>query len=511
MPLRTPCAWVAAVGVLLGSGSARAETLLSPSELQADFAAMYEGLTSGAYDLFAFTPRAALDAAYRRELARLDQPMTKTGAELRFQRFAALAHQGHARVDFPYGAWSARMKGGARAFPIGIRIVDRRVYVRRDQSGLEAVEPGDEIVTLAGEPARAWLDRTARNVSAETPYMAHSLLEYDFPLYLWAELGDVQAYDVVLRKRDGRTVAVRLPARTQEEMRAAEAREAPALDLDSPRRRYAILQPGLGYLRPGPFYNAEAKTGSEAWDVSGFQAFLDTAFAAFLSAKVESLIIDLRGNPGGDNLFSDPMVAWFANRPFRFFSTFKVKVSPQARRANARRLAEDVEAAGPVSRQYAEMYVRAHDGDRVDFTLPLAQPRAGPRYQGRVFVLVDRQTYSNAVSVAALVQDYGFGVVLGEETSDVAAAFGAMEQFTLPASGIVVRFPKAYIVRPSGDPRVRGVRPDIPIQAPVVEGPDDPVLQAAVRIATRAPPVAGKAAAGSSRSPRPAPAVASRR
>jgi hypothetical protein len=36
--------------------------------------------------------------------------------------------------------------------------------------------------------------------------------------------------------------------------------------------------------------------------------------------QARRLIIDLRGNPGGDNLFSDVMVSWFATRPFRFAS-----------------------------------------------------------------------------------------------------------------------------------------------------------------------------------------------
>jgi hypothetical protein len=48
-----------------------------------------------------------------------------------------------------------------------------------------------------------------------------------------------------------------------------------------------------------------------------------------------------------------------------------------------------------------------------------------------------------------------------------------------------VGFPKAFIVRPSGDLAPRGVVPDVAIETPVVEGIDDPVLQRAVAIAGR--------------------------
>jgi hypothetical protein len=147
---------------------------------------------------------------------------------------------------------------------------------------------------------------------------------------------------------------------------------------------------GIAYLRPGPFYNTEAKTGAEEWDVSGFRGFIDHAFEGFLQGGASRLIIDLRGNPGGDNLFSDVMVSWFADRPFRFASQFKIKVSAESIAANAARIVHDAEAAGPVSRQFADIYARSRIGDVVDFAI---------------------------------------GAIVGEATSDMATTYGAMEQF----------------------------------------------------------------------------------
>jgi hypothetical protein len=51
-----------------------------------------------------------------------------------------------------------------------------------------------------------------------------------------------------------------------------------------------------------------------------------------------------------------------------------------------------------------------------------------------------------------------------------------MEHFTLPNTGFKVGFPKAYIVRPSGDERLGGVRPDLVIQTPIVASERDVVL-----------------------------------
>jgi C-terminal processing protease CtpA/Prc len=455
----------------------------TPAVLRADFTAMYESLQSAAFDLYAFTKKPELDRAFGKILASLTKPMSFLEAQIRFQEFVALIHVGHARVDSPAGAWRQYLENGGRAFPLALRIVNGRTFIAQNRSGVESIARGDEIVKLNGRSMPEWLQRTERHVSAETPYMAHSLMEFDFPMYLWVEAGTAANLDLVVRKGNVKTQSLTLPARTQAEMKEYAATQPPSLNLEDPLRDAKILPDNIAYLRPGPFYNAEAKTGAEAWDVSGFQKFIDHAFARFVAAEAQRLIIDLRGNPGGDNLFSDIMVAWFADKPFRFFSQFKVRVSPESIKANADRIAHDAAAAGSVSRQYAEMYAKAKPGDIVDFEMPLVPPREGDRYRGQVFLLIDRQSYSNAVAVAALVQDYKFGLILGEETSDRATTYGAMEKFKLPETGLTIGYPKAKIVRPNGDLRSRGVIPDIAISIPTVESPVDEVLQRAIAIA----------------------------
>jgi C-terminal processing protease CtpA/Prc len=278
---------------------------------------------------------------------------------------------------------------------------------------------------------------------------------------------------------------MRLPARSSAEMEAARLLQPAALDLENPLRAAKLLDGGVAYLRPGPFYNVEANTGADEWDVSSFREFIDDAFDQFLKAGARRLIIDLRGNPGGDNLFSDVMVSWFAARPFRFASQFKIKVSEATIAANTARIKNDAAAAGPVSQAFADLYARHQIGDVAEFPIPLASPRAGKRFEGKVFVLIDRQSYSNAVAVAALVQDYQFGVIVGEATSDMATTYGAMEQFALEHTGLLVGYPKARIVRPNGDLRARGVTPDIAIRVPIVQSPRDEVLREAIAIARR--------------------------
>jgi len=465
--------------------AAEPERLYTAKELRADFDQLYRQLRAAHFDLYAYVSQRELDASFEAARGALDRAMTAEQARVKFQLFTAQVHMGHTRAGSAMPQWRQYRQDGGRAFPLSIRIADGRCYVAENLSDSAAIALGDEILALNGERIGRWLERTERHVSAETPYMAHSLMEYDFPIYLWLELGAPESFDIEIRSADGKRHQLRLPARTREEMEKARASQPPALNLEQPLRDAKMLDARVAYLRPGPFYNAEATTEVEQWDNSGFRAFIDKAFEEFTRVHADRLIIDLRGNPGGDNLFSDVMVAWIAARPFRFASQFKIKVSEESIAANSARIAEDAAAAGPISQKFAALYAKARVGDIVDFDIPLTPPHAEGVFRGKVFALIDRQTYSNAVAVAATIQDYKFGVILGEETSDLATTYGAMELFKLGNTGISVGYPKARIVRPNGSMRARGVVPDVRIRIPIVQGPSDEVLRQAVEIARR--------------------------
>jgi C-terminal processing protease CtpA/Prc len=460
---------------------------LVPAEaIKADLVQLYETLQRAHFNLYARVTKEAYDQHYAAMLASIERPASRDEIAAVLGRFVAFGKVAHARIDEGYDAFDRYQAAGGTAFPLSLRIRGARVFVADNLGERDDIHPGDEIIALDGEPIATWLERAARDVAADTPYMAHALMERDFPGLLWLELGPAETFAVTLRDAAGGKEVKVLAARTTAQTRAsAQVRPRP-FKLSRSERIVRMLDRRTAYLRPGPFYNSDPGA-ADPYDNTAFRHFVDSAFHDLLGAGADRLLIDLRDNPGGDSSFSDLMVSWFADRPFRFTSAFQVRVSAEAIASNDRRLAAEPADGESVSRKLAAAYARARPGDVVDLDVPLCEPRPEPRFKGRVYVLVNRRSYSNAVAVAALVQDYGFGMILGEETSDLATTFGAMETFQLPRTGLVVGFPKAFIVRPSGELAPRGVVPDIAIETPVVEGVDDPVLARALQIVAAAP------------------------
>ncbi|MEM1092795.1 MAG: S41 family peptidase [Pseudomonadota bacterium] len=448
-----------------------------PAQLREDFSTLYRGLKSAHADLYAHRDKTSYDQLYDTMSAGFTQPLTRLDTQLAFQRFAAYGNVAHARIEFPTAAFDDFRGGGGRTFPIYLRIVDGVAYVGENYSGNQGIKAGDEIVAINDQPMSAWLARTGELISADTPYIAHSLQEFTFPRELWAVAGEINQFELTLR-RDGKLEQATVKATTREAQQKVAADVEKAFALDSSERSYRMVSPSIGYLRPGPFYNAEQP--NQAWDNTAFGVFIDQAFESLIAEGAQQLIIDLRENPGGDNSFSDLMLAWFADEPFRFCSAFLIRSSDEAAASNANRLEQQAGAVESVSTLFAKQYAAVPRGQSFEFDIPYAQPREGQRFTGRVFALINRHSYSNAVNVAAIIQDYNLGIIAGEKTSDMATTYGAMEQFTLPNTGIEVGFPKAHIIRPSGERRSDGVAPDWVIRSPVVAGQDDEVLRALI-------------------------------
>lgn len=456
-------------------------SLVSPDDSRADFDDLYARLQDSHYDLFVRRPKPEYDALFQKMRAGFNTPLAPLEVWKRYQRFVAYGNVAHARVDPIAEYWENFRKAGGKAFPMFLRVVDGKAYVADDYSGLSTIAQGDEVVSIDGMPALRWLEQPRAFVSADNDYMAWAQLESQLPMFAWLAWGEVQSFALVLGKADGTQAGVTLPALSRAGFEAAAARRPKRSELDWSAREARVLEGGLAYLRPGPFYDSRPNA-TDPWDTTAFASFVDDAFGRFIAQGADRLLIDLRDNPGGDNSFSDLMVAWFADKPFRFSEEFDIKVSTAATESNRKRLQDKGGETNSTSLRLAAAYDGKPLGSRVGFPIPLVPPREGVRFTGPVYLLINRHSYSNTVLVAAIAQDYGFGKVLGEETADLASTYGALEKFTLPGTGIEVSFPKARILRSNGDARARGVIPDIAITTPLVDDGTDMVLQQAIKI-----------------------------
>ncbi|WP_222983280.1 S41 family peptidase [Flagellimonas meishanensis] len=423
----------------------------SKEDISADFEYLYSSLDEAHYDLFAYTPKQEFDTAFNMLKKSISQDsLTLLETTNLFQKLISKSNNGHTNIDFPIQSYIQYAQSGGTLFPFEVAFEYDRALVRKNWSENDSIKIGAEVVGINGVPMPEILSQIYPQISAERPYFKNTKIEmYSFPRLYWQVFGKQDVFEVDIRT-DGEIQQYTL--------------KAIGLIEDFEMKREEVLNASMqlkffenaAYLNPGNFSGDEAK----------YQRFIDSAFVEINQKKMQNLIIDLRNNGGGDDSFSDYMVAYFADKPFKWNSSFTLKTSQF--------LKDHVQKKYDTTQPFWKSVVSHENGEIYDYPFEAHQPQPEEkRFHGQVYVLANRQSHSQSAVTAAQIQDYGFGTIVGEETGDYPSLYASIFQYQLPNTRISVNVSKGKIVRVNGSTQEEGVIPDIFIKDYLLDEEDE--------------------------------------
>ena len=428
------------------------------SAVKADLEYLYKTLENANYNLYAYVSKSEFDKAYVNSLKAISKKdsVSLLQATKLFQKFTATGNIGHTEVDFPAQSYITYAYNGGTVFPLELAFEDGKAFIRKSYTDNPEIRAGQQLLSINKVPVKKIQQEIYPYISAERPYFKDVKLEFwSLPRYYWAVFGEKDTFQVQVKSANGKVETHSLSA-------------IPVLDYEGKRneitnsQRFFDIKHDVAYLNPGPFSSAK-ENGEEQ-----FRAFIDSAFADIKSKGVEHLVVDLRNNQGGDNSYSDYLISYFADKPFRWYSKFSLKTSAVLKAQTRQNTPEDK------IEDYAKAILSHKNGEVYEYTFPEQKPvDESKRLTGKIYVLVNRHTYSMAAVSAALIQDYNFATIVGEETGDVPTLYASQFSFPLPNTGIVVKAAKGYIVRPNGDERLIGVVPDIKVRDHLIDEKDE--------------------------------------
>lgn len=430
----------------------------SAPDVKADLECLYKTLEDAQYNLYAYVSKSKYDKAYQAIYKSINKDsLSLLETTKLFQKLAATGNVGHSEIDFPVQSYIAFAQSGGAVFPLELAFEDGKAFVRKSYTGTSNVAIGDQVLSIDGQSITSIQKMIHPYLSAERPYFKNAKLEFwSLPRLYWSVFGEKETFRVELKRANGVTETSNLEAIAVMEYETKRGGEILSTE---PSLKYFGA---VAYLNPGPFSSAEAD-GEER-----FKAFIDSAFADINSKNIEGLVIDLRNNSGGHNAYSDHLISYFADKPFRWYASFKLKTS-KILKEQTRRNTPETELD-----DYAKAILNHKNGEVFAYDQPIQNPAPeAKRFKGRVYVLVNRQTYSMAAVSAALIQDYGFAKIVGEETGDVPTLYASQFSFTLPKTGVTVKVPKGYIIRPNGNEALSGVKPDFIIRDHLLDEEDE--------------------------------------
>jgi hypothetical protein len=442
----------------------------SAQQVKEDFKYLYKTLEASHYDLYANTKKEVFDKEYKRITESIADSLTPLQIDRLFLQFVALSKEGHCSIDLPFSSYGHYLQNGGTLFPLNVFFKNSRVFVLDNFSPDSSIIAGDEIVSLNGEPINDFMKNIFKYLPGENDYFKHNTIEaISFPRVLWIVNDENKNYEVGIKKQDGKQIHINLSSIPGYTFEGRMAKRKP-LPFSNQLRDFHYID-DIAYLCPGQFYKGpkfgggSIKINSDVLDNTEFVHFLDSCFTIIHNKHTYNLIIDLRGNPGGASTFSNPMVAFFATKPFIGASKFYMRTSEISK--NFWKGVSDTSELSVVKKEI----LSKENGVRFEIEVSKYeyQPRTDSlKFKGNVYVLINRFSGSQAIEVPAMIQHYGFGKLIGEQTAPLTDANA--RQFKLPNTQLTVMFPEAFY----GDSSMaNGVIPDYLINDDVLTEKDE--------------------------------------
>lgn len=470
--------------------------LIPPVELREDLALVRRALEESQVGLHWYLSRQEFDRQMAAVEQKLDKPMTtRDFYRLTLPVIAAIGH-GHTLLERPAtgpGFYLRRLNPSQAYLPAETRVIDNRLFVVSDLTQTLSLPAGSEIVALNGEPFKSLYPRLLGMLSTEgdnRTFRDHQLGRgWRMLDLLDLEQGPRSRFDITLTLTDGSTRDITIDGATPAQLadRFADRRGRP-IDTFPPAVSLRMADENTAILTISSFWE-----GLLPKDVPSFEAAFVSAFKALAAQGATRLIIDVRGNEGGNGAIAKLLRSYLTAAPFvpggrgfvaqPFLSTFGYAIAPS----------DEVRAFAADPLMFVEL---APDGIwrlKPEFdgeAMATVEPNANA-FTGSIAILTDGGAFSTANTFIDLMRCEKaagrdvrfFGVTNAQSDGSPLVSGGQSLEIELPHSKLKLAIPILGSDRP-GSPDCRKTPvPDVEVVPSIndlIIG-HDPVMEAAVQ------------------------------
>lgn len=397
---------------------------LSTDQLRQDLAFAVDSIRATHPDLSHSMDEKAFDAQVERMANGMRGPMDVDQAWRAFATLNPTMADGHLLIGYDdwIAATKTHLENGGALFPFEVVVNDAgKLIVTATLGGGPTPLAGKTISSINGRDAGEVTAALLARMHGDTAAFRTSLLSNRWWFFYWKMFGAPEQFDIVIGDSKLRMAG----SHAQPAYLASKSVFEKAYSFNTLTDHAALLT-----------------INTFKWpDKPKFYAFTEQVFKEIKSAGVNVLIIDVRQNGGGDDdMWMQGILRYIADKPYRWASRYEKKVTPGHVDAGQK--------LGDIVHGQIDRMIQPQLDD------PL-------HYNGKVYLLVGRQTYSSAVLFSNTVQDFKFGTIAGQGGIVRSAQSGGIQTFTLPNSGLAVASPRFILTRPSGETTPTFIEPDV--------------------------------------------------
>lgn len=437
-------------------------------------------ITEAHGDPYRFTAKKEIESQFEeaRSIVRKSEALSLTEFYGEVMKIMALLKDGHSSSFLPT---LDRMEGKV-FFPLRIRFIEFKPHIIQNLSNQD-IPIGAELLEINGQPVNKLFEFLSEFVHRDgnIRLVRYRRMESNFYLsLLFKTFGvskDIYTVKVKLEKDDIKTF--QLKAIDQSTARA----KASSIGKKSETLSFKMLNEveKVGYLKVGSFNTTLFEDNYELYTKK-----IDDLMSKVASNNVETLILDLRNNRGGEDSYSLYLLRYFMEDTFSMYGdlTFQkndYKFLPDGKHWDIPESAFIKNKEGT----YDVTNILWPDGPS---TLGEFQPLKN-KYKGKLIVLINSGTFSAASGVSSKLHYSKRATFVGEETggSYIGCVAGFTPTIALPNSRVMINLSLMNIRQPFFDKAWtdRGVIPNVTIEptiGDILQGKDI-VLEKAIELA----------------------------
>jgi len=397
------------------------------------------------------------------------QPMTKEDWYVALAGIISALHDGHTALLYPNEDREKYFNQGGKLFPFRVDLDDeQRVTVRSHLLQDETLDSA-AILEINRKPINEVIDRMYQMTFGESKVFRNTQIANRFGRMYWLLHGHTDSVLLKVRLVNGDISERHIACLSSAQYDSLGRVLFPVLP--APQRTHMNFTSMKGR-------NAGLLTLHDFSTYKGYRDSIKTVFQQIQERGIDTLFLDLRGNGGGEHYITEEVNHYLLKTPWVLVSKAKIKMSHAFYSAFPRPLRifrflpkkPVLKLAAAVMTKNTKIEQITVDRDSVS-RKPVYEIHTRPRqhyskeyfYEGTVYLLTDRNSYSMSGMFAAIMKDYHRAIIVGEETGGLANPHGSNVMFTLPYSKFVFTISTSRAYRPSGIFDDLGVLPDIQV------------------------------------------------
>lgn len=476
--------WVESFGILEGIDNIPTAKRYSLEEniqadlLQQDFTALYQSLEVSYPSLFRYRSKEFMSEAYSKAFIKLKKEMSLAEYYKVVASFLSLIGDGHMKVEFPAYFYDANFEN-RKKLPFKLHIQGEEAFVTENYSGKRLLDHA-RITSLNGKPIKTLIGNMADLIPSDGFNLTGKYYKlsdsFDFYYSLVSGTSDSIHIEFIPNGQTSiQSTSLSLITESTIQQILVDKHQAPSQNTFDYKRVKDV-----GVITLKTFNNPD-----------GFQSFVNESFKEIAESNLKRLILDLRGNGGGEESNAMHLYSYLTQKPFLYYDRYEVNASPNKTFDQASTLVsfETLNFFSSISAIDSENRCILSDLEPLEgrFLDPkeLIHPKSENHFSGELVVLIDGGSFSATSEVCAIMKRDDRAIFIGEETGGGfdGNTSGIYDQITLPNSRITIRIPLVkYVsaVKGASFPFGRGVIPDFPVKT-YGETKGDPFMDFAMK------------------------------